>query len=557
MKTIRYFFILCLILLTESMFAQTPYWEWANSAYNPSTGTTTYVNSPGGLCTDLQGNTYLTGSFRDSVRFANSFLFSPGQNSMFMVSHDPQGNLRWAKQPSSHSLSNASCVARGPSGMIYNAGSYSDSLTLNGMTIYATPGMVNNYLLNTDPLGNMIWGTTISARLSANVKSVSNTVAGSFCAAGLFKDTLWIGPDTLIGPSQTSIYLAQLNTLGQLQHHIVVTGSLLNSPLATQDALGNIYLAGAYSGATSFGASLSGRGSFIAKYDASLTLQWVINLQGLAAQVSRIEADAGGALYATGNFNDSINVNGIALDFPGISHNVFTAKFESSGACMWAKRITHTLNNVQINSYGLAVSANRVLITGNFTFNIVFNGIGYSSQNNPRDIFVAQYDPQGNEISFNTGGSTFEDYSYDAAMDPFENVYITGSLVSPSYFGTITVPDSSFYHNHPNTFVAKLNLNGPLQTGSLILEGRSILYPDPASGVIYLRDPSLGKNETVYLEIEDSHGAIVFRSVPKTQSDEMTINCSSFSPGIYFVRLIGEQGISVKKFVKDSYFRYN
>ena len=69
-----------------------------------------------------------------------------------------------------------------------------------------------------------------------------------------------------------------------------------------------------------------------------------------------------------------------------------------------------------------------------------------------------------------------------------------------------------------------------------------VIYPNPSSGAftIYFSE------EAHEIDIADCSGQLVFRCA--LESNELEIN-QSFSPGLYFLRIIGDKGISTKKII--------
>src|SRR6185295_18322992 len=91
-------FAIFLIALMRTVSAQSSGWVWANNIipYN--------LNGPGLatdggklMATDVAGNVYLAGSFRDSISFSGITITGPPLvSSPYIVKYDEAGNVLWA-----------------------------------------------------------------------------------------------------------------------------------------------------------------------------------------------------------------------------------------------------------------------------------------------------------------------------------------------------------------------------------------------------------------------------------------------------------------------------
>ena len=74
------------------------------------------------------------------------------------------------------------------------------------------------------------------------------------------------------------------------------------------------------------------------------------------------------------------------------------------------------------------------------------------------------------------------------------------------------------------------------------------MYPNPAKNIIYI---NLRKdfNTLSNILITDVLGKEIYKFTPT--NDEMEIDISKLSDGIYFVKLSSEKGIFTQKFIKE------
>ncbi len=160
------------------------------------------------------------------------------------------------------------------------------------------------------------------------------------------------------------------------------------------------------------------------------TFEWAINMGGdKADQGFNTAIDSKGNVYITGRFSST------AIDFsPGPifktlgSDDIFLAKYDPAGKCLWAKQMGGTSLD---QGWAIAIDGNdNVYITGYFIgdgdFNIGGKGGELESINWGIDAFVAKYDSDGNFLWANSMGSKYGDMGQAIAVDNKGNVYVTG-----------------------------------------------------------------------------------------------------------------------------------
>src|SRR5688572_5244409 len=125
---------LFILFLSLQTFSQSQDWIWA-----VGTGSVNADQSYD-LAADHNGNSYVTGSFKDTITFGTFTLFSNDfSTDIFVVKFDPSGNVLWAKNAGSPGEDKGSGIAIDSSGNCFVTGTFDgnssidfDSITLNG-----------------------------------------------------------------------------------------------------------------------------------------------------------------------------------------------------------------------------------------------------------------------------------------------------------------------------------------------------------------------------------------------------------------------------------------
>ncbi|MCE2835377.1 MAG: SBBP repeat-containing protein, partial [Chitinophagaceae bacterium] len=331
------------------------------------------------------------------------------------------------------------------------------------------------------------------------------------------------------------------------------------------DGSGNVLLTGLIYGTADFdpGAGTSNLTSagnndiFLAKYNSSGAYVWAFRMGGTGSDVGNsLAVDGSGNVLLTGNVNGAL-----AIDFdPGSGtanrtgaglNDIFLAKYNSSGAYVWAFRLGGAGNDVG-NSLALDGSGN-VLLTGyiNGTTAIDFDpGAGTANRTGAgnNDIFLAKYDASGAYVWANCMGAADNDAGASVALDGSGNVLVTGNFKFTVDFdpGAGTANLSSGF-NSLNVFIAGYTSSGGAYVsagfifstsfsdpyvGAAIRDGNGNMYItgyywgtvdfDPGAGIAYLTQSGSGttNNYDLFIAKYDASGNYVWaKSLGSTQMD--------------------------------------
>jgi hypothetical protein len=184
------------------------------------------------------------------------------------------------------------------------------------------------------------------------------------------------------------------------------------------------------------------------------TFNWVKSFSSTGGSVTgnSISVDANGNSYVTGSFNGIATFGTIQLSSFG-SSDIFVAKFDSVGNCLWAKQAGGT--DLDMGS-GIAFDANmNIFVTGYFTGNATFGTTQFTSAGGT-DIFLAKFDPNGNWVWAKQAGGIYADWGYGLSVDPDGNCIFTGRFIGPLTFGTFQLTGLGSW----DVFIAKYDQNG-------------------------------------------------------------------------------------------------
>ena len=228
------------------------------------------------------------------------------------------------------------------------------------------------------------------------------------------------------------------------------------------DALGNVYVAGAFEQFGSWGTqSIPSYGStdiFMTKYSQSGKPVWVLKQGGSSADAaSSIAMDIDGNLLMTGSFRGTGTFGqGNTLTSNGID-DIFLSKVNPSGNVIWSKRAGGTDQDV---AYAITSdNSGNIYLAGYFRGTITFPNSSISLTSfGGTDALIAKYDSAGNVLWAKSGGGIGNDFAYGISLNG-SNIAIVGQFDGNSTFSSSNLSSSGL----SDIFIAEYNsVNGAM-----------------------------------------------------------------------------------------------
>ena len=170
-------------------------------------------------------------------------------------------------------------------------------------------------------------------------------------------------------------------------------------------------------------------------------------------------------------------------------------------------------NYVSTDSNGIIVTSNAQLNLIFQQFNVKFFELGFPSTPNFNDVFAI-------------GCQFCDTANLKTALESLE--------------GTVLVTTENII------YTVLLNLN----TDSYEKDKRVTLYPNPTTGIFEVQID--GQFQDLDVELFDSNGRVIYEGkMNSIQNSSQSIDISSLSKGVYFVRVKNEELTSTKKIIKN------
>ncbi len=537
--------ILLFLLLPTLTFAQTPDWAWAKSA---GTISNEYGNA---VCTDADGNAYITGTFQgSSITFGSYVLHNTnaGTLDIFVVKYDANGNVLWAKSGGGTNRDLPYGICTDSRGNVCVTGYFqSSSLSFGGITHINgsdNPGERDIFIVKYDTNGNLQWSKSFVGNRDDFSYSICSDADSNIYITGSFgygNSILVFETDTLRNSGQYDAYIAKLNASGNLLWVKKANSLGWDEGIAIcTDRNNNVYVTGLFQGYLTFGGDTilgsQDNAVLITKYDALGNELWIKGANGVLNFIvnvgNSISADKSGNVYITGSYQYSVIFGSDTLGNNG-NPSVFVAKYDTNGNALWGRSPGGTNAD-----YGKSISTDETgnaFITGHFNSSFLnFGGIPVLNSNvGYADIFVAEYDPNGNALWATSVGGQDADYGTGIYTGKGGDVYVSGYLGSYTLdFGNTTITNNGSY----DAFLAKLNTDS-ISTG--IEKNSSIActtFPNPFSTQLTF---TFADNLPTTVLLYDFLGQQVLR---QTFTNSATINTAQLADGIYFYELRSDKG---------------
>ena len=153
------------------------------------------------IATDLLGNIYITGFFRDTVDFNSgsgiNYLISNGGNDIFYSKYDSNGNYLWANQIGGIGFDESVCLKVDSSGNSYIVGRFRDTVDFDPSSVtnsLSSAGVNDIFFAKYDSGGNYLWSVSLQGDNGDLGRCIDIDEIGNCFIIGDFKGSIDIDP---------------------------------------------------------------------------------------------------------------------------------------------------------------------------------------------------------------------------------------------------------------------------------------------------------------------------------------------------------------------------
>ena len=391
---------------------------------------------PYGVAVDGNGNVYVTGYFYNTINFGGSSLYSKGSYDIFIASFTPSGKHRWSKGFGSTSSDYGYDVAVDGNGNVYVTGTFRNSINFGGSTLYSK-GTYDIFVVSFDSSGKHRWSKSFGSTSSDYGYSIAVDSTGNVYLTGYFYYNINFGGTTITSKGSYDAYLASFDTNGKHRWSkgFGSTSSDYGYSVAV-DGSGNSYVTGYFYYSVNFGGStITSKGSgdiFLASFTPTGAHRWSKGFGGTSSDYGYgVATDGSANVYITGYFYNSANFGGGTLTSNGYG-DIFVASYTTGGTHRWSKAYGGSSSD-----YGWGIDADKkgnVYVTGYFYNSANFGG-GKLTSKGSYDMFIASLTSGGMHRWSRSHGAKSSDYGRGIAADGNGNTYVAGYFYYTVDFG--------------------------------------------------------------------------------------------------------------------------
>lgn len=447
-------FLWSLFLCLSIISANAQHFDWAQSIGGLG------LDVGRAITADAEGNVIVVGSFTGGTHIADTFLTGFGSMESFVAKFSSEGEFLWANVISGPAEDMARGVITDSEGTIFVVGHFTDtvvfSITETETIAAKSEGKQDVFVVRYSDDGEVLWALTGGGTEDDTATDIDQYPhSGKLYVSGGFQDRAKFGIRSVLSNGLTDAFLMKIDGDGNV--HWIEKGGGLEHDIAASVAVDqtneSIYIVGDfYDEADMSGTELQALGSsdmFIAKYNNDGEMQWAETNGGTTVDV----ATSVGVDY-NGNVYVSGYYQGTTFfqnhSATAISYNdVFLSQFDANGNCNW---LSSAGSWGLDNCLGMAVDWNgTTYLTGMFEEEIITPTD--SASGNGYDIFILAYEPNGEVRYVRSAGAASSDFGMAACLGPDQSLYLTGYYFYFADFDNTTIGAA----DHGDCFVARMS----------------------------------------------------------------------------------------------------
>lgn len=442
------------------------------------------------LCITPAGYLYMSGGFSDG----NDFDPGPGVNMMlvagvrnaYILKLDLNGNFIWSRSFGSSPISyvqTAECAADRFDNVVITT-AFNGTVDVDpgpGVMNFVSTSNTNQdfYIIKLDPAGNLAWAKQVGSSSLEYSLSITTDQSGAVYTTGYFTNTLDFDPGpgvynmSIVGNSR-DVFIMKLDASGNFQwaHRFGDIYMDLCVSLVT-DANNNIVLSGSFNG--------------------------------------------------TVDFDPGNNVYNLTCTGGPTRPDIFVVKLNNQGEFIWARNWAHY--GCGYGFVITADSSDAIYMTGNFkdtmdldpgvgTYNVIATSSG------PTDFFILKINSAGIFDWGLSSGGTAHAYGYSIAVSKFYQVYTSGNFSGTIDFDPGTGVNNVACVGSYNMYLHKLKQNITIGMPEQVTANTFTVYPNPGTGIFQLTGNEVAEKISVF----DVNGREVFSLQPQAANVSLDLS---------------------------------
>jgi hypothetical protein len=431
---------------------------------------------------DAPGNTYVSGSFNGTTMIGGTALTSAGSFDAYLAKLGPTGSVLWVRQVGGTGDESGFGSAPLANGDVYFCGRFNNTASFSGTNLTASGQDL--FLARYDGNGTLLWARKAGGTGSDAAYAVVADAAGNAYVTGDFAGTADFGGAQITSGSGQNSFVAKYDPTGALVWVVRIGGTGSSSSTRLHlDSASNLYVGGSFQGDIQFVTpsltSAGGNDGFVLKLDVNGAAQWVQQFGGPSNDAVRgMDSSADGTLIVGGSFRSSMTIGSTTLSTTG-SDDWFITKLDSAGTPLWARKAGGNGSDLV---HSLTTDAwGNVLVVGSFSANATFNATTLINSGST-DMAVVKYDASGAQKWARNSANGQVISGLEIQADAAGRLRIAGEFSGSLPLDHLTVNSTG----QTDIFFATLTSTPPLISqqpiGGNVLAGQNVTFSVVATG---------------------------------------------------------------------------
>lgn len=463
---IPFFFLSCSLLSQSTNY-------WLQAAGSPN------VDENMAIAKDNNNNVITVGYFTNTITFPGNTTLtstSPGVTDVLIQKTDPQGQILWKVKAGGMGSDRAMAVSCDAAGNIYITGHYYGVANFGSFTLNSVNNTQDVFIAKLNSTGTFLWAVSAGGNMWDEPYAINVDQQGNVLVTGEFQGSATFGTQTLNsalngnGNPSLDIFTAKYDNAGNFQWVRQGSAEFDDRGLDVgADAAGNVFVCGQFSDTITFNQVHNNQianAVFIIKYSPSGQELWFVRAGATSSIAYGLAVDNSGDLYVTGDYTGNMVFYGSPNNFlfGNYTNRIFLVKYSNAGNYLWGRE---DASNSYVSSRDVALNpGEEPCLYGEFgcrmdEYSVAAGGTGMFNSVGFKDLFITQYDKNGNRQWMRNWGGAYDDKAHGIVFTNTNMPYMAGSfeyglVVNSSYnpFNVITANTFGF-----NGWISTTNCN--------------------------------------------------------------------------------------------------
>jgi len=501
-------------------------------------------DSPVGIAKDASGNIYITGEFLGTRNFGPYTLTCIGYSDIFVAKYSPTGVCQWAVSAGAQFSAAYSGKIAVDGNNVYVTGSFTNVIEMNGINTLSN-GARDIFIAGIDgATGTCTWidhaGSSTFDDIPYGIETASG---GGFFLCGSFTGTATFGSYTVASSNivDMDIFYAKYSNTGTCTwvNRIGNTGSEFASAIKELPS-GELIMAGTFEGSVVFGpgftlVSAGGSDTFLAKFSSAGVLSWATAGGSANTDIAYgVGYDIYGNFYTSGFISDTADFGTIHINNPG-GINVYTAKYNSTGACQWLRMGGAASDDI---AYDMVTdSAGSSYVTGYILGDCYFGSTQVSGVNG-MDVFIVKYDLTGYLRWITRVGGNNEDKGKAILLENNGFCHVAGDFMGNVVFGS-----TGLTADPGMTGIFLTRVGGGALGVNEVEKTPFTMYPNPSNDFVYLNLDKITDDAFTISIVSIDGREVQLKTITSSEAtSDYKLDLKNIAKGSYMVKVETSKG---------------